>query len=189
MVVTRLGWWALMWLASAGWLLLAAPDWAADVSSPREEVVSISVDVQVGAEGQDLQEPLALDLGLGFPLHLAPLGYSPGAALPYGAIPQTGPVARLLRAGEKATYEFTVGGDPGHDQLRSSPQLLAGVQVSDISRVGFASAGKSDWVLAGYEVRVNGKVLAAKKDAPARVRQAQDKSRARIAQIEAELVP
>ena len=40
-------------------------------------------------------------------------------------------------------------------------QLLAGVRVSDIRRIGFASPRTSDWMLEAYELEINGKPFAA----------------------------
>src|SRR5581483_6287078 len=56
-------------------------------------------------------------------------------------------------------------GDAGRDVLRTTPQLLAGVRVADIAHVGFASRGAKNWVLAGYEIMINGKPFVSGKPA------------------------
>jgi hypothetical protein len=126
-----------------------------------EPVRSVSVMLTVGAGGDDLRERVALDLGLGFPLWLEPVGARSGEPPPFGAVPQQSSAAAVVRAGADATFTFAAAGDPGQDGLRTTPQLLAGVRVGDIRRVAFAGPGAGDWELAGYEVRVNDRTVAA----------------------------
>jgi len=123
---------------------------------PTEAIAKITVQIDIGA-GDDLQEPVALDLGLGFPLWLQPVGRKAGDPPPSGAIPQETTAKDKLAAGESALFTFTVNGDPGQDQFRTSGQLLANTTVADIARVGFSSAGTTNWVLAGYDIMINDK--------------------------------
>jgi hypothetical protein len=117
--------------------------------SPEESVRTLHVEITIGANGEPLKEPLALDLGLGFPLWLAPVGQSQGLLRPFGAIPKIG-AGNSIAPGETATFEFSADADPGLDTLLTSTQLLSDVRVADIGRIGFASRGESGWVLARY---------------------------------------
>lgn len=82
---------------------------------------------------------------------------------PFGAIPQQSTAKETIAAGSSATFTFSAKSNGrGADPLETTPQLLAGVRLGDISRVGFASKGATDWVLGNYEVRVNGQLLASK---------------------------
>ena len=130
-----------------------------DELTPDVPIRTLQVEITVGAEGEPLAEPLALDLGLGFPLWLASVGQTPGLLRPFGAIPRSG-AGETVAPGETATFEFSASEDSGLDTLLTSSQLLADVQVGDISRIGFASRGESGWVLARYKVTVNGVILA-----------------------------
>jgi len=49
---------------------------------------------------------------------------------------------------------------PGLDSLLSSRQLLADVRIADIAQIGFSGQAKSPWTLQGYEIRINGRLLA-----------------------------
>ena len=95
----------------------------------------------VGAEGDDLDEPVALDLGLGFPFWLHPLGRRADdpISVPFGAIPQESPESDKVAAGSSATFTFRLEGESGQDALLTTPRLLAGVRVSDIARIGFVN--------------------------------------------------
>jgi hypothetical protein len=84
---------------------------------------------------------------------------------------------------------FRVDGEPGQDMLRTSPQLLTGVTVSDIERIGFSSQGTQAWVLAGYEIQINGRLFAANDNVGANARDANDAARLRLTELEAELQP
>ncbi len=125
-----------------------------------DPVRTVSVKISVGG-GSDLTEQIGLDLGLGFPLWLDPIGSDPTRPAPFGAMPQTGPASRVLKAGSEATFTFAAAGDPGRDVLRTSQQLLAGVLAGDIRRVAFIGPVTTEWELAAYEVKVNGRMVAA----------------------------
>jgi hypothetical protein len=128
---------------------------------PTDEITTLTVKIEIGKEGDALDEPVALDLGLGFPFWLEPVGLKADSATPFGAVPQQSTAEGAIAAGGSATFTFAVTGADGQDRLRTSPQLLDGVQVSDIARIGFAARGDSNWDLAGYEIKVNNQLLAA----------------------------
>ena len=141
---------------------------------PDEAVESIKITLGVGTEGAALSEPVDVHLGLGFPLRLYPLGgvkRDPS----FAAFPRTstlGGSANAIQPGQQATFEFATKGDgAGLDVLGTSPQLLAGVKCGDLQRIGFASQGRSDWVLAGYRIEVNGKLFAANGQVAARAQE------------------
>lgn len=127
--------------------------------NPEESVRTLKVEISLGASGESLKEPVALDLGLGFPLWLAPVGQSQGLLRPFGAMPQIA-AGNSISRGETATFEFSADTDPGLDAFLTSSQLLSDVKVADISRIGFASRGESGWVLARYKITINGKPFA-----------------------------
>lgn len=151
-----------------------------------EAIDTIVVKLDVGADGDDLAEPIALDLGLGFPLWLHSIGRDPAEMEPFGAVSQQVTAEEKVKAGTSATFTFSVKGENHHDLFRTTPQLLAGVRVSDISRVGFASTGKTGWILAGYEIRINDKLFASSK---VEDEEAQTKAKARLAKIDEGLAP
>lgn len=131
---------------------------------PDEPVESIKITLGVGIQGAALSEPVDVHLGLGFPLRLYPLGgvkREPSfAAFPHKTSLEGKEDA--IQPGQMATFEFSAkGDDAGLDALRTSPQLLADVKCGDLQRIGLASQGRSDWVLAGYRIEVNGKLFAA----------------------------
>ena len=138
---------------------------------PDELVGTLEFTIQVGADGELLAEPVAIDLGLGFPFWLFPIGKDQAEGLPIGATPQEGPEQAELQPGESATFVFRREGDPGGDVLRRTPQLLDGVRVSDIARFGVISLATSDWELAGYELAINGKTFVARDDVRQRARE------------------
>lgn len=128
-----------------------------------EPVDSIKITLGVGTEGAALSEPVDVHLGLGFPLRLYPLGgekrESSFAAFSHQS--SLGGAAEI-QPGQMATFEFSAKeADVGLDVLRTSRQLLAEVKCGDLQRIGFASQGRTDWVLAGYRIEVNGKLFAA----------------------------
>ena len=156
-----------------------------------DEVKKLSVTITVGKDGGDLEEGVALDLGLGFPLLLEPVGRDTSAATEFGAVPQETTAGKKIAAGKSGKFTFTLKADAnaqnqaadtdqatntdqatdqdqttdqdqatGQDQFDTSNQLLDGILVSDISRIGFAGLGNKKWTLAGYEILVNDKLLA-----------------------------
>jgi hypothetical protein len=134
-------------------------------SLPPDEVVeSIQITLGVGTDGAALTEPVDVHLGLGFPLRLYPLGgikREPSfAAFPFKS--SLNEMVTEIAPGQMATFEFSAKeGDVGFDALRTSQQLLTGVKCGDLQSIGFASQGRTDWVLAGYRIEVNGKLFAA----------------------------
>lgn len=182
---------ALACLAGAAWTCSTV--WADDPPAadfqPNEAVEVIQVRLDVGADGEDLKEPVALDLGLGFPFWLHPAGRGEGQTAPFGAVPQETTAAATVPAGSSATFTFRLAAEPGQDVFQTTPQLLSGVQVSDIARVGFSSRGATNWALAGYEVTVNGKRLAASETVNRKAREAQNAAQSRLAGLGAQIGP
>ena len=125
---------------------------------PDTSVNSLTVRLKL-ADATNLSEPLALDLGLGFPFWLPPSDV-PMSSLPFGAIPRT-TASVNDDAGSTLEFTFRRSGEAGNDGLHASPQLLAGVRVSDIARIAFSNGEGEYTKIAGYELLVNGNVLAA----------------------------
>ncbi|WP_395731747.1 hypothetical protein [Prosthecobacter sp.] len=151
-----------------------------------EAVTSIKIMLGVGTDGAALSEPVDVHLGLGFPLRLYPLGgvkREPSfAAFPHKS--SLDDLADAIQPGQMATFEFSAkGDDAGLDALRTSQQLLADVKCGDLQRVGFASQGRSDWVLAGYRIEVNGKLFAANGLVDARAQEKLASSRASLMKL------
>jgi hypothetical protein len=93
-----------------------------------DPVRTVSVTISAG-NVSDLTERVGLDLGLGFPLWLNPIGSDATRPAPFGAMPQSGPAEPVLKAGGEATFTFAADGDPGGDILHTTRQLLGGVLV------------------------------------------------------------
>jgi hypothetical protein len=152
-----------------------------------EPVDSIKITLGVGTEGTALSEPVDVHLGLGFPLRLYPLGGArrePSfAAFPHKS--SLDGMSDAIQPGQMATFEFVAkGGDEaGLDLLRTSQQLLADVKCGDLQRIGFASQGRNDWVLAGYRIEVNGKLFAANGQVDARAQEKLASSRASLMKL------
>lgn len=154
--------------------------------SPEEPVESIKITLGVGTDGAALSEPVDVHLGLGFPLRLYPLGgvrREPSfAAFPHKSSLEG--MAAAIQPGQMATFEFSAkDDDAGLDALRTSQQLLSGVKCGDLQRIGFASQGRSDWVLAGYRIEVNGKLFAANGLVDARAQEKLASSRASLMKL------
>lgn len=141
---------------------------------PDEAVESIKITLGVGTEGAALSEPVDVHLGLGFPLRLYPLGRLERDPS-FAAFPHKSSLEGMLTAiqpGQMASFEFSAKkGDVGVDELRTAQQLLADLKCGDLQSIGFASQGRSDWVLAGYRIEVNGKLFAANGLVNARVQE------------------
>jgi hypothetical protein len=153
----------LLWVLRP-WPTGAFPAGSADSGlKPDDPVRALTVRLDVGAGGADLDEPVFLDLGLGFPFWLHAVGRPAGALPPFGAVPQKSDAGVKVAAGSGATFTFRVDGDPGQDVLSTTPQLLSGVRVGDISRIGFACVGRSNWILGGYDITINGQPFASSK--------------------------
>ncbi|MCC6507532.1 MAG: hypothetical protein IT423_00385, partial [Pirellulaceae bacterium] len=137
---------------------------ASDIQPPGqvedEAIQSLKVVLSVSSAGDNLDEPLALDLGLGFPLWLHRLGRVEQPHAPFGAVSQVGHEAHEVVAGSQATFEYSLDGPAGLDTLHATPQLLTGLRLSDISRVGFCSRADHRWILSSYKLHVNGKLFA-----------------------------
>ena len=148
-----------------------------------EPVESIKITLGVGTEGTALNEPVDVHLGLGFPLRLYPLG-GVKREPSFAAFPHKSSLEGMVNAiqpGQMATFEFFAkGDDAGLDALRTSQQLLSDVKCGDLQRIGFASQGRSDWVLAGYRIEVNGKLFAANGQVDARAQEKLASSRASL---------
>jgi hypothetical protein len=147
-----------------------------------EPVESIELKLDLAAEGDDLEEPVALDLGLGFPLWLHPVGRAAEEPAPFGAVAQATSAKGKVKAGDSATFSFTLKGDPGQDLFLTTPQLLAGLRVGDIARVGFASTGSSNWAIAGYDIKINGKAFASAKPG-AKAKSAQEEAQKKLVEL------
>ena len=132
--------------------------------NPSAPIESIKVTLAVGAKGADLTGPVDLHLGVGFPLRLDPRGGVERAPA-FAAYPQKSSLdggEKMIKAGSSATFEFSAkAADKGDDVLATTPHLLRDLTVGDIQRLGFSSQAKTNWVLAGYRVEVNGELLAA----------------------------
>ena len=166
----------------------AAAPIAANLQSD-EAVETIRVELLVAAGGEDLNEPIARDLGLGFPLWLHRLGRIEDANAPFGAVPQIGTDAHAIRTGQRASFQFSTTGPDGQDDLNTSAQLLSGVHISDISRIGLASKGEGGWVIEGYTLDINGRVFSSNGAINAKGREIQNAARARLAEIEKTISP
>jgi hypothetical protein len=167
------------------WLIQASADvQVGEGFQPEEAVESIRVQLNIAPGGEDLDEPIALDLGLGFPLWLHRLGRVESPTAPFGAVCERGADAHAVRAGQSATFEFSMTGPAGQDDLRTSPQLLAGVRVSDISRVGFTSKAEHGWIIASYRIEVNGRPFVSNNSVSANGRGMQDAARERLMELD-----
>ncbi|MEO2036307.1 MAG: hypothetical protein ABGZ35_29890, partial [Planctomycetaceae bacterium] len=131
--------------------------------NPEDAVRNIRVRLQTGSSGDPLVEAVTLQLGTGFPFRLYPLG-SADRSPEVAAYPQKSSLKaneHRLKPGGIATFEFEAQpADNGLDELQTSPALMDGLTVADLSSIGFASRGESDWVLAGYEIQVNDSLFA-----------------------------
>lgn len=154
-----------------------------------DTIQTLTVGIDVGGDTDALQEPLALDLGLGFPFWLHPVGRQPDESVPFGAIPQEGDAGDAHSPGVHATYTFRLEGEPGMDQLLATPQLLAGARVSDITRIGFASQGLNNWVLAGYSLEINGRPFAANNAVNGRAQAALASAQTKLAEVDSQVAP
>ena len=153
---------------------------------PAEVIAKITVTIHVGT-GDDLEEPVALDLGLGYRSWLHPVGHKSESPPPRGDIPEQPTAKEKIAAGKRPYSAFTATETPEQDQFRASAQLLANTKVGDIARVGFASAGTTNWVLAGYDITINDKPFASgKPNVKAGERDAANK---RLAELAAEMGP
>lgn len=128
-----------------------------------EPVETIKITLGVGTEGAALTEAVDVHLGLGFPLRLYPLGGIKREPS-FGAFPHKSSLEGMsttIEPGKMATFEFSAMEDTaGMDVLKTTQQLMADVKCGDLQRIGFASQGRTDWVLAGYRIEVNGKLFA-----------------------------
>lgn len=166
------------------------PNDAQSIAVPVDEVVkSLTLEFDVGPGGESLDEPLALDLGLGFPFWLHRLGRVDNFNAPFGAVSQTGQESHEIPAGQKAKFEFSAVAEPGLDTLHATPQMLSGLRLSDISRVGFCSKADHGWVLNGFKLLINDKLIASGNDLNANGRGLQDAAREQLAELNAQISP
>ena len=156
---------------------------------PNEAVQTIRIELAVGAGGEDLDEPMGSDLGLGFPLWLHRLGRVESTAAPFGRCLNKAQRCTLFVRENRTTFEFRTAGAAGLDEMRTTPQLLAGVRVSDISRVGFTSQADHGWIIAGYTIHINGKQFIANDTVNANGRTRQDEARERLMELNREASP
>ncbi|TWU46665.1 hypothetical protein [Rubripirellula reticaptiva] len=154
-----------------------------------EAVETIEVSIETQVDGQTISEPLALDLGLGFPLWLYPLGREPGQLAPFGASPTHASVGEILAPGEPATFTFSSTGDSGSDMLQSSAAMLADVRLSDISRVGLCSNGRNDWVLDSLDIKINGKPFVTRTELRSHIQDEQALAQVRLRELRSETIP
>ena len=155
-----------------------------------ELVQKISVMIKVGADGEPLDEPVALDLGLGFKLWLMPpKGQNVDASAIFGAVAQDSALSQKIDSGESGTFTFDVDADNGSDRLGTTPQLLAGVRISDISRVGIVSAGQTDWMLSSYEIHINGRLFIANNSVHATATQARNDAKTELKELRPAMKP
>ncbi|QDT01946.1 hypothetical protein K227x_03160 [Rubripirellula lacrimiformis] len=154
-----------------------------------ELVESIEVFVQTQVDGQTISEPVALDLGLGFPLWLHPLGRDPAQFAPFGASPTHASVSEVIAPGEPATFTFSSDTDSGADALRSCTAMLADVRLSDISRVGLCADGRSDWVLDSIKIAINGKPFVSRTGLNSHIQDEQALAQVRLSELRSGTIP
>src|SRR6056297_141403 len=188
--MTRKAYWAycFLFLFSAGQQLIAAQ--SLDQNFDRDEPVQlIVVQLATGETGQAVDETLALDLGLGFPLWLGSLGRDADTAIPFGAVSdQTEPV-RTMEAGQGRTFRFDIAGSAINDPLETLPALLDDVRVSDISRIGLLATGESDWCLSEFSITINGKPFYSSAGLDVHVQNEQALAEARLSELGGEVDP
>ena len=155
---------------------------------PDDPLRTIKVTLTVGADGDELTEPVDLHLGVGFPLRLYPVGgekRQPG----FAAIAQKTSLEKgvfSVKPGESASFEFSSAvpegksGKNAADALRTTPELLRDLRVADVQHVGFASLGKNNWVLKGYRIEINGEPFAENADVDARPHEIQNENRQKM---------
>jgi hypothetical protein len=180
---------ALLTALGLSWSLLRAQLQLAADFTGSDQVETLTVRIDLTADGDELNEPVALDLGLGFPLWLHPVGRAAGETLPFGAFAQTATVAGPVAPGTSATFTFDLNAEPGQDRLRTTSQLLDGIQISDISRIGFASHGGTNWTLAGYDIQINGRPFASHAEINLGVQTAHEAARLRQAELDLTIGP
>jgi hypothetical protein len=174
---------------SVGWLGLTAAgqEGGGGEQTTLERVV---VTLTVGQGGEPLSEAVDVHLGVGFPLRLYPLGTDQRTPA-FAAFPQKSSLkdgATSLQPGETATFEFAVNADgPGMDAFRSTPEMFRDLLRSDPQRSGFASLGKSDWIVQSFSIEINGRTVASGKDVNLRPQQVQRENQARLQEKTAEL--
>ena len=161
----------------------------ADDFEPEESIQSLTISVGIGADGEDLNEPLALDLGLGFPLWLLPTTDEDPSKKRFGAIAQQRSIPNRIAAGESATFSFYLSGPSGHDPLQYTTQLLTDVTISDIARVGFFGADQGKWILAKYEIRINGRLFASNDDVNQKADETRKQAGLRLDALQPEISP
>ena len=79
--------------------------------------------------------------------------------------------------------------DEGLDVLRTTPPLLADVRYADIQKIGFSSRGESAWILAGYQIDINGKLFASNDSLELSVLEEQEEKAAELATLLSDAEP
>lgn len=175
------------WCAGSLGLTAAGQDEKRGEQTALERVV---VTLTISPDGEPLSEAVDVHLGVGFPLRLYPLGTNQRTPA-FAAFPQKSSLkdgATTLQPGETATFEFAVNADsPGLDAFRSTPEMFRDLQRSDPQRSGFASLGKSDWIVQSYSIEINGRTVASGKDVNLHPQQVQRENQARLQEKAAEL--
>lgn len=124
---------------------------------PEHIVERIKVTIRVGADEQDLNEPVDLDLGAGFLLRLSPVKTeSPSSTL----FPRTSSLETTestVAAGKSAWFEFSA--EDG-DEFNRTAQVFSNFSFDQISKIRFSAEGKTAWVLQGYVIEINGELFA-----------------------------
>lgn len=131
--------------------------------APTDPIETIKITIEA-APGAPITEVVDLHLGFGFPLRLSPS--TSGQMKPvFAALPSDsslGTDAKAVPAGEPVWFQFDQSDQTSdRDPLKTSHTLLSGLTVGDISQIGFASGGVSDWTLAKYKIELNGQLYAA----------------------------
>jgi len=144
------------------------PSTSSHTSSHRQEPLRhIRVAVRTRPVEAARTAHLYLHLGFGFPLQLMPRDDS-GTGPRFTAIPQATYLdsnGKQTVEGDPVWFEFrTNANDRGPDEFDSTPELLADLTVGDISGIGFASRGDTNWELGSYRLEVNGKPFAERDD-------------------------
>jgi hypothetical protein len=148
-----------------------------------ENIETLTVELAVAHDGMELSEPVALDLGFGFPLWLIPRLADEGGPPVFGALPQRANLTQAVPAGERASFAFDVRAVDGSDVLKTNLQLLGGVRVSDISRIGLCAEGRTDWQLELLEIQINGKLFHRTEGAPRHIQDEQALAHIRLREV------
>ncbi len=116
-----------------------------------ESIEQIRVTI-LPAPGREIDELVDVHLGFGFPLRLSTVDAQEMQPV-FAALPTESSLdadAEAIPAGELSWFQFDQTAEANErDPLKTSQTLLQGLKVSDITQIGFATKGQSDWTLAG----------------------------------------